>query len=72
MDLWNENKISDKFGQYHDTCGNRDNEEQKYQLSGTTTGAGYAADILAQPDEYAGTETIVVPKKGYFRQDSFY
>ena len=71
MDLWNENKIADKFGQYHNTCGNRDNEEQKYPLSGNTTGAGYAADILAQPDEYAGTETIVVPKKGFFRQDSF-
>ena len=23
MDLWNENKIADKFGQWHDTCGNR-------------------------------------------------
>jgi len=53
MELWNDNLIADKFGQYHDTCGNR----------GTTaTGAGFEADILAK-------QNIDVPAKGYYRDD---
>ncbi len=51
--LWNENKIADKFGQYHDSCGNR----------GDGKGAGFDADVLQK-------QSIVVPAKGYFRQDS--
>ena len=69
MDLWNDNLIADKFNQYHDTCGNRDSEDLKYPLSGGTTGAGFAADVLTHPDEYANTDKIIVPKKGYYRQD---
>ena len=69
MDLWNDNKIADKFGQYHNTCGNRDGETQKITLTGNSTGAGYAADILEQADSFAKTSRIVVPKKGYYRQD---
>lgn len=51
--LWNENKIADKFGQYHDSCGNR----------GDGKGAGFDADVLQK-------QSIVVPAKGYYRQDS--
>ena len=54
LDLWNQNKIADKFGQYRDACGNRDGK--------TNSGAGFEADVLAKND-------IVVPAKGYFRQD---
>lgn len=36
IDLWNENKIEDKFGQMHDTCGNR----------GDNLGAGFDASVL--------------------------
>lgn len=51
--LWNENKIADKFGQYHDSCGNR----------GDGKGAGFDADVLKK-------QNVVVPAKGYYRQDS--
>ena len=53
MNLWNANKIADKFGQYHDTCGNKDS---------TGKGAGFASDILK-------TKGIKVPAKGYYRND---
>ena len=36
LDLWNQNKIADKFGQYRDACGNRDGK--------TNSGAGRACE----------------------------
>ncbi len=55
MDLWNANKIEDKFGQKHDTCGNRGSED---------TGAGFEADVLKDRE-------IIVPEKGYYREDGY-
>ena len=60
MDLWNENKIADKFGQWHDTCGNRGGVDS----NGNPDGGGYEADVLV-------TREITVPAKGYYRQDSY-
>ena len=54
MELWNDNLIADKFGQYHDTCGNRGE---------ITNGAGFSADVLK-------TRNITVPAKGYYREDA--
>lgn len=59
MDLWNENKIADKFGQWHDTCGNRGGVDS----NGNPDGGGYEADVLV-------TREITVPAKGYYRADS--
>lgn len=60
MDLWNENKIADKFGQWHDTCGNRGGVDS----NGNPDGGGYEADVLV-------TREITVPAKGYYRADSY-
>ena len=60
MDLWNENKIADKFGQWHDTCGNRGGVDS----NGNPDGGGYEADVLV-------TREITVPAKGYYREDSY-
>ena len=60
MDLWNENKIADKFGQWHDTCGNRGGVDS----NGNPDGGGYDADVLV-------TREITVPAKGYYREDSY-
>lgn len=60
MDLWNDNKIADKFGQWHDTCGNRGGLDS----NGNPDGGGYEADVLV-------TRAIDVPAKGYYREDSY-
>lgn len=60
MDLWNANKIADKFGQYHDTCGNRGGTDS----NGNPDGGGYDADVLV-------TRQINVPAKGYYREDDY-
>lgn len=60
IDLWNENKIEDKFGQMHDTCGNRGGLDS----NGNPDGGGYEANVLV-------TREIDVPAKGYYREDNY-
>lgn len=60
MDLWNQNKIADKFGQYHDTCGNRGGLDS----NGNPDGGGYAANVLVERE-------LTIPAKGYYREDNY-
>ena len=49
LDLWNENEIADKFGQYHDACGNRDGK--------TNSGAGLRKIISSFPQRAISDRT---------------